>query len=68
MRVLVQDANGLNRADAALPSPLGADNLRGFDVLLLDVDDDGDLDVVFSRSEANESVRNTLVLENPEAD
>jgi hypothetical protein len=66
-RVLVR-----NLADAAwqrgsrgLPSPAGADDLRGSDARAVDVDGDGDLDLVIVRDEANEFVRNTLVLKNP---
>jgi hypothetical protein len=45
------------------PSPL-MDDLRGADVLLVDVDADGDLDVVIVRDEANDAVKNTVVLKN----
>jgi hypothetical protein len=47
-----------------LPDPSVADDLRGAAAALVDVDRDGDLDVVIVRDESNEAVRNTRVLVN----
>lgn len=53
------------RASEAFPDPGTSDDLRGADVVLVDVDDDGDLDVVIVRDGTDETVRNTRVLVNP---
>jgi len=64
-RVLVWADGEFVRGSAGLPHPTLADNGRGADGLLLDVDDDGDLDVVIGRDEPSTTVRNTRVFVNP---
>lgn len=65
LRVLVDVGGAFQRGTAGLPSTLAGDDLRGAAVILLDVDRDGDLDIVSARSEADETVRNLRVLLNP---
>jgi len=63
-RALVQVATFWKQGALGLPSPLDGDDLRGADAAAVDVDGDGDLDLVIVRDEANDAVRNTLVLVN----
>ena len=63
-RLLRQNDDGtFTRAGLALPDRL-LDDGRGAAANLLDVDDDGDLDVLIGRDEPFESVRNTRVFRN----
>ncbi len=64
-RILVQEDGDYRTGSDALPNPLVDDDTRGADVLLLDVDEDGDLDLVIVRDEPNETLRHTRVLLNP---
>jgi hypothetical protein len=63
-RPLIRVGSSWTQGALGLPSPLDGDDLRGVDAAAIDVDGDGDLDLVIVRDEANDSVRNTLVLVN----
>jgi hypothetical protein len=63
-RVLPQVGSFWKQGELGLPAPSAGDNLRGADVAAVDVDGDGDLDLVIVRDEADDTVRNTRVLVN----
>ncbi len=66
LRVLVNDGtNTFSRGSTAFPNPVVEDDGRGAVVSLVDTDGDGDLDIVLSRDEADETARNTRIFENP---
>lgn len=65
MRVLVRVGDAFAEGTEGLPSPLLSDDGRGRDVVLADVDGDGDLDIVLVRDESDQTVRNTRVFVNP---
>ncbi len=64
-RVLVSVGDDYAYGTDGLATEAGGRDLRGSDVVLLDIDGDGDLDIVIVRSESNETIRNTRVLINP---
>jgi VCBS repeat protein/IPT/TIG domain-containing protein len=64
-RVAVKTGTRWNAGTLAFPDPLSSDDQRGSDVLLVDLDGDGDLDVVIGRDESGDAVRSTRILLNP---
>jgi hypothetical protein len=62
LRLLVRRGAGFVVEGTRLPDPLAGDDMRGHAVALVDVDQDGALDVVVGRDEADETVRNLRVL------
>lgn len=65
-RVLVRVGDAFAPGTIALPSSPFAEDNRGFAVLLHDLEGDGDLDLFYGRSEADDTVRNLRVLVNPQ--
>lgn len=65
-RVLLGNGDGsFTRASVALPNPLTNDDLRGRRALAVDIDGDGDDDLIFSRDEGRDTERGTRALFNP---
>ena len=53
------------RGSEGLPHPVLDDDGRGSDALTMDVDDDGDLDLVIGRDESGDNEQHTRVFLNP---
>jgi hypothetical protein len=64
-RLLSRSGNVWLQSSVGLPDPSVNDDLRGMDVAVADLDGDGAADLVISRDEGVESVRNTVVVRNP---